>query len=323
MKALVATGYGPPEQLSIAELPVPQPGPGQVLVKVAASSLNPTDAIVVRGGFRELVELEFPYVPGNDFAGRVVELGAGVTRFAVGDEIFGLSMPRQLNFVADDNRPSLSTGGLAEYAVVEADTPLLALRPASVPAEQAAALGVVGSTALGLMKLGEIKPGHRVLVIGATGGVGTAVIPLLAAARAQIVATSSTEAGAQILRELGAGEVIGHAPEGYPSDVDVVFNLALYPADLPSAARVLKPGGRFVSIIFPEPTPELLGREDVSLRYYLDPDGRFGTMDDVARAAEKGELSARIAHRFTLDEAVTAVVTYVREKNVGKIVVTM
>lgn len=321
MKALVATAYGEPEQLSIADLEVPRPGPGQIQVRIAASTINPTDVRVVAGAYREAVELEFPYVPGNEFAGTVTEVGAGVADYRVGDEIFGTAMPRQLRFVTG-RRPSLSTGALAEYAVFEADTPHLAHRPAGVPVEQAAALPIAGATALGIMALAAIRPGETALVIGATGGVGTALLPLLAAAGATVVATGAATDHA-VLRELGADEVIGYDAAGYPSGADAVFDLVLPHDRLPAAAAALRPGGRLVTIIYPEPAKELLGRDDVDLRYFLATDGEFGGMRAVAEAAERGELSVRIARRHRFEDAVGAAVAYTREHNLGKVVVTM
>ncbi|MCP2164597.1 NADP-dependent oxidoreductase [Goodfellowiella coeruleoviolacea] len=321
MKALVATAYGEPEQLSIADLDLPRPGPGQIQVKIAASAINPTDIRVVAGDYREAVELEFPYVPGNEFAGTVTEVGAGVTAYRVGDEVFGQALPRQLRLLPA-RRPSASTGALAEYAVFEADTPLLAHRPATVPVEQAAALPIAGMTALGVMTLAAIRPGETALVIGASGGVGTALLPLLAAAGARIVATGAATDHA-VLRELGADEVIGYDAANYPSGVDAVFDLALPHDRLSAAAAALRPGGRLVTIIYPEPPKELLGRDDVDLHYFLDADGELGGMREVAEAAERGALSVRIARRFRFEDAVRATVAYAREHNLGKVVVTM
>ena len=129
MRAVVATGYGPPERYEVADLPVPRPGPGQIQVRIAAASINPADVRLPSGDFRDAVTLDFPHVPGNDFAGTVSEVGPGVTAFRVGDEIFGQAIPRALRAMAGQTRPSLSTGSLAEYAVFEADTPFLAHRP--------------------------------------------------------------------------------------------------------------------------------------------------------------------------------------------------
>ena len=323
MRALVATAYGEPHQLSIAEVPVPSPGPGQILVRIAAATINPTDVRAVAGDFGELVQLEFPYVLGNDFAGTVTEVGAGVTEYGVGDEVFGQAMPRQLGFVASPTRPSLSTGALAEFAVFEADTPLLAHRPPEVSAEQAAALAIVGVAARAVVKTADIQPGETVLVIGATGGVGTAVLPLLVAAQARVIATAGNPADGEALRRIGADEIVGFAESEYPEDVDVVLNLVLFSDRLPAAAEPLRPGGRLVTIIYPPPTVEELGRDDVDLHFVMDMEGKHGGMRDVAEAAASGLLVATIGDRYPLEDAVEAAVAYARRDTLGKVVVTM
>src|SRR4051794_27920698 len=128
MKAVVATDYGPPQTYPVADVPVPRPGRGQIQVRIAAASINPADIRLPSGEFRDPVPLTSPHVPGNAFAGRVSETGAGATTYQVGDEIFGQAVPRALRAMAGATRPSLSTGSLAEYAVFEADPPFLAHR---------------------------------------------------------------------------------------------------------------------------------------------------------------------------------------------------
>lgn len=323
MKALVATTYGGPHQLSVADVPIPRPGPGQIQVKIAAATINPTDVRAVAGDFGDYVELEFPYTLGNDFAGTVTEVGHGVADYRVGDEVFGQAMPRQLGFVAAPSRPSLSTGALAEYAVFEADTPLLAHRPPEVSVEQAASLAIVGIAARAAVKTAAIQPGETVLVIGATGGVGTTIIPLLAAAKARVIATAGSVEDGEMLRGLGANEIVGFDEAEYPADVDVVFNLVLFKDRLPAAVNTLRPGGRLVTIIFPAPTPEELDRDDVELHFVMDMEGKHGGMRDVAESAASGLLVATIGDSYRLDDAVQAVVAYSRRDTLGKVVVTM
>jgi NADPH:quinone reductase len=323
VKAVVATAYGEPEKLSIADLPVPRPGPGQILVKIAAASINPTDLRVVTGGFGDLFELDFPYTLGNDFAGTVVEAGEGVAEYAPGDEVFGQAMPRSLRAVTDPARPSLSTGAMAEYAVFETDTPMLAHRPANVPAEQAAALGIAGLTVLALLEVARVQPGETALVIGATGGVGTTLVPLLAAAGVKVVGTARNEVNAAVLRELGAEQVIGFDQAEYPAGVDVVFNLFLASDSLAAAGAAVRPGGRLISIVYPPPTTRDVGREDVDLHFVMDVAGKLGGMRAVAGSAAKGDLVALIGGRYPLGEGVQAVVDYARASPMGKIVITM
>ncbi|GAA1640426.1 NADP-dependent oxidoreductase [Actinoplanes couchii] len=317
MKALVATGYGQPADLVVADLPIPRPGPGQIQVRIAAATINPTDIRATAGGFRAMVELEFPYVLGTDFAGTVTETGPGVTAYRVGDEVFGQALPRALSIAAAPTRPSLSTGALAEYAVFEADTPMLAHRPPELPADQAAALAIPGATALAIMHVAAIGPGDRVLVIGATGGVGTVVLPLLAKAGATVIATASGAERGRFLGELGAHEITGYTD--YPTDVDVVLNLTLFADALAPAVAALRPGGRFVSIIFPPLSPEQIGRDDIEVHFVMDLSGTHSDM----RAVAAGDLTAVIAARHSLNDAVQAAINYSTGHPLGKVVVTM
>jgi NADPH:quinone reductase-like Zn-dependent oxidoreductase len=316
------TGYGPPERYTVADVPVPRPGPGQIQVRIAAASINPADVRLPSGEFHDTAPLAFPHVPGNDFAGTVSGLGAGVTAYQVGDEIFGQAVPRALRAMAGSARPSLSTGSLAEYAVFEADTPFLAHRPAGLGVAEAAALPTVGLTARALMLTAKPQPGETVLVVGATGGVGTAVVPLLAAAKARVIATA-TDADAGVLRALGADDVIGYAETEYPAGVDVGFNLTLPGDRLAGVARAIRTGGRLLTITYPVPRQEWIGRGDVSLHFVLDMDGAFGGMREVGELAISGELPATIGRRYTLDEGAQACVDFARRHTTGKLVVTM
>jgi NADPH:quinone reductase-like Zn-dependent oxidoreductase len=311
MKAVVATHYGPPEDYTVADVPVPRPGPGQIQVRVTAASINPADVVVPSGAYRDVTPLKFPYVPGNDFAGTVSEVGAGVTAYRPGDEVFGFALTRALRAMAGA-RPSLGTGSLAEYAVFEADTPFIAHRPEGLDVADAAALPTVGLAARALMATADVQPGETVLVIGATGGVGTTVVPLLAAAKARVIATATT-ADADLLRGLGADEVIEYA--AYPPDVDVAFNLTLPSDQLTAVATALRPGGRLLTITYPVPEPSWLGRDDVDLHFVLDMEGRFGGMREI------GELRPTIGRRYTLDEGPRACADFTRRHTTGKLVI--
>ncbi|MEV4511010.1 NADP-dependent oxidoreductase [Dactylosporangium sp. NPDC049525] len=317
MKAVVVNDYGPPEEYTVADLPAPRPGPGQLQVRIAAASINPGDIVIPGGTFRDVTPLSFPHVPGNDFAGTVSAVGPGVTGYAVGDEVFGYAAPRALRAMLGP-RPSMSTGSLAEYAVVEADTPFVTHRPAGVPVEQAAALATAGLTVRALLATAGVQPGERVLVVGATGGVGTTLLPLLAAARATAIATATPQ-DADVVRGLGAAEVIGYGD--YPADVDAAFNLTLPSDRLTDVAKAVRPGGRLLTITYPVPQQDWIGRADVDLRFVLDMEGRFGGMREVAELAAGGLLRATIGRRYTLDEGAQACRDFERRHTTGKLVV--
>jgi NADPH:quinone reductase-like Zn-dependent oxidoreductase len=171
------------------------------------------------------------------------------------------------------------------------------------------------------MATADPQPGETVLVVGATGGVGTAVIPLLAAAKARVVATA-TAADAGLLRNLGAQETIGYAESEYPHGVDVALNLTLPSDRLTGVARAVRPGGRLFTITYPVPEQDRIG-DDVSLRFVLDMDGTYGGMREVADLAVRGELPATIGRRYPLDRGVQACIDFARRHTTGKLVVTI
>ncbi|UWE07555.1 NADP-dependent oxidoreductase [Actinacidiphila bryophytorum] len=330
MRALVAADYGPPETYVVTEVPVPRPGPGQLQVKVAAAALNAADIVLPGGDYRAMVEVDFPHVPGNDFAGTVTEVGPDVSGYAPGDEVFGFALPRVLRPMAGAVRPSLGTGSLAEYVVVEADTPFVAHRPPALPVDQAAALPIVGTTARALIAAGAFRADETVLVVGATGGVGTTVLPLLAAAGTRVIATA-TASDATLVRQLGASEVIDYRTQDvpaqtlrqHPAGIDAVLNLYLPGTQLPALAPTLRPGGRLLTITPPPPTPETLGRPDVTATLVLDMEAHYGGMPEVAADASAGPLKATITRRYALTDAAQACVAFTREHTTGKILVTM
>ncbi|MDT7789558.1 MAG: hypothetical protein QOF58_7977 [Pseudonocardiales bacterium] len=315
MKAVIATDYGPPENYVIGDVPEPSPGPGQILVRIAAASINPADIVLPGGDYG--THLEFPHVPGNDFAGTVTEIGEGVTAFGTGDEIFGLAVPRALKAMAGP-KPSLSTGSLAEYAVFEADTPLLTLRPPNLSVEKAAALATAGLTARALIATAQPKRGETALVVGATGGVGTALVPLLAAAGVKVIATA-TASDAGLLHDLGAAETISYT-DAYPENVDAAFNAAVPSDQLTRIEHAVRTGGRLLTITYPLPEG---GRDDIETKFVLDLAGALGGMREVAEAAASGELPATIGRHYTLDEGPQACVDFARKHTTGKLVVTV
>jgi NADPH:quinone reductase-like Zn-dependent oxidoreductase len=312
VKALIAHSYG--TGFEVGELPVPAPGPGQIQARIHAASLNAVDVRLPRGDFREHVQVDFPHVPGNDFAGTVTAVGDGVTAYGIGAEIFGHAIPRALRHMAGSKNPSITTGTLAEYAVFEADTPFLAHRPSSLDVVSAAALPTVGLTANALMATaGPSLEGERVLVIGATGGVGVTVLPLLVRAGASVVATA-TEADRDLIASLGATPI---AYGDYPPGVDTVLNLVLPTDGLAAAAARIRPGGRLYTITFPPPRPSFIDRPDVRFELVLDVDGTLGGMAEVAG------LTTTIGARYTLDDGPRALADFAGRHTTGKIVVTI
>ena len=321
MKALVALKYGAPEELMMIEHPIPEAGPGQIQLRIKAVTINPTDLRVITGGYKDLAPVNFPYVIGNDFAGTVTGVGDGVTQYEVGDEVFGQALPRDLRAATSPTKPSVSTGAMAEYAVFEADTPLIAHRPDTVLPETAAALAIAGMTARAVMKIARMKADETALVIGATGGAGTSLVSLLARQGIRVIATVGSPEKADLMRRLGAEGTVGHDPAGYPSDVDAVFNMALFEDRIGFAAKSLRTGGKLVSIMYPPASASDLGREDIEYHFMLDMDGVHGGMKDVADEAANEALDVEISKVFPFEQAREAVLAYAHAKLPRKIVV--
>src|SRR5438552_9298173 len=170
MKAVRFDKYGGIEVLRVADVPVPEPAQGEVLVKVKAASINPGEAKIRQGMFHAIWPASFPSGEGSDFAGIVTEVGPGVQGFAVGHEVLGFT----------DRRASH-----AEYVIAEAQN--LTAKPANVPWEVAGSLAIAGSTAYASVRAVSLKPGDTVAVSGATGGVGSITVQLARRAGAEVI----------------------------------------------------------------------------------------------------------------------------------------
>jgi NADPH2:quinone reductase len=201
MKAIRVHKFGGPDVLQLDEVPDPQPGPGQVLVRIRAAGVNPVDTYIRSGAYTMTPPL--PYVPGTDAAGVVEAVGEGATRFRKGDRVY----------VVRTAGPPL-TGGYAELAVCQ--EPMVQPLPASVSFSQGAAVAVPYGTAYrGLHHKAHARPGESVLVHGASGGVGIAAVQLALAHGMTVIGTAGSERGRKLVQEQGAHHVLDHTAPGY------------------------------------------------------------------------------------------------------------
>ncbi|PZG20345.1 NADPH:quinone reductase [Nonomuraea aridisoli] len=230
MRAARIHGFGGPSVIRLDEVPTPRPGPGEVLVEVAATSFNPSEVGLRSGLLPEVFRAVLPHTLGWDVSGTVAETGAGVTALAPGDRVHGL--------VAQ---------AAAEYVVAPAD--LLARAPETIPLADAAAIPVAALTAWqAVHEHARLGPGQRVLVNGAGGGVGLFAVQFARLAGAYVVATASPRSAAAVSR-LGADEVVDYTTTPLPDGMDVVLNLA---GVTPEAAGALAGlGRRIVTIAAP------------------------------------------------------------------------
>jgi NADPH:quinone reductase-like Zn-dependent oxidoreductase len=322
MRAIVQEGYGSPDTLKLREIETPAAGDDGVLVEVHAASLNALDWHLVRGVpiFLRLLEaIGAPKhrVRGIDLAGRVTAVGKKVTRFKPGDEVLG---------AAD--------GSFAEFAVTTEKR--LAPKPAGITFEQAATLNIAGLTALqGLRDRARVRPGQRVLVNGAGGGVGTFAVQIAKWLGAQV--TAVTHAGsADLARSLGADEIIDHDAEDFtsrPERWDVIFDIG---GNRPfgRCRRLLEPHGILVAVGGPAgrwlaPATRLLGavmlwpfarrRRVVPFVAKDDPEG----LALLAGLVERGTVTPVIDRRFALSETAEAVRCLAEGRRRGKVVISL
>ncbi len=238
MKAVVYTDYGSPDVLEIRDVKKPVPNNDQVLVKVRAASINPLDWHFIEGTpyiMRAMgIGLRRPKIPrlGVDMAGQVEAVGKNVTQFNPGDEVFGGK-----------------TGAFAEYVCVFADR-AVALKPANLTFEQAASVPIAAITALqGLRDKGKIQPGQKVLINGASGGVGTFAVQIAKSFGADVTGVCSTR-NVDMVRSLGADQVIDYTKEDFTKGAQrydlILDNVANH--SLLECRRALKPKGTYVLI---------------------------------------------------------------------------
>ena len=236
MKAIVQQKYGAPQDvLHLAEVATPAVGAEDVLVHVRASSANPWDWHFIRGepvllrpvGLGGVRTPKFP-VPGGDLAGTVERTGSAVTAFQPGDEVYGFGH-----------------GAFAEYIAVPQDS--LAPKPGNLSFEQAAAVPLAAVTALQCLRAGGIRPGQHVLIVGASGGVGTFAVQIAKHLGAQVTGVCST-GHVDLVRRLGAGHVIDYTAQDFTTGA-TRYDLALQLGGTYSPAvvrKVLNPHGTLI-----------------------------------------------------------------------------
>ena len=298
MKALRISDYGAP--LHIDEVPVPTPAPGQVLVENDYTSMNGVDPGRGQGFLRQVFQLQFPWTPGGDVAGRVAAIGEGVTNFKVDDEVFSYTR---------------EAGAYAEFVLVTAAS--LAHRPSAISAEVGAAIALVGQTATQMLELSKAKAGQTLLILGASGGVGTLAIQLAKNAGVKVIATARGNK-VSTLGTLGAERVIDLSQQRLQDipQVDAVVNLIGGDTVVPSYALVKK-GGVAVTANRPPIAEEAerLGIEAKFVETNVTTDG----LDAFADLVRAGKIKPQIAAVKTLWSPETLWDEHETEK-IGKIV---
>jgi NADPH:quinone reductase-like Zn-dependent oxidoreductase len=288
MKAIRVHEYGGPEVLRYEEAPRPEPGPGEVLVRIRAAGVNPVDWKVREGHRREALAYRMPFVPGWDVSGVVEATGPNVTLLAKGDEVYGY--------------PSVvRNGAYAEYAVVpEAE---LALKPRSIDHVLAASVPIAALTAWqGLFDAGGLRTDQKVLIHGGAGGVGSFAVQLARWKGAFIVATASGR-NQEFLRNLGADLTIDYEKTRFDRlvcDADVVFD-TIGGETLQRSWKVLKKGGVLVSTV-EEPSAEKAAAHGVRA-VLVSTQADTTQLAEIAKLVDAGMVRPIVEAVFPLNEA--------------------
>jgi NADPH:quinone reductase-like Zn-dependent oxidoreductase len=309
VRAIRQQTLGGPEVLELADVPRPEPGPTEVLVRTAAAGVNPVDWKV---RLRGVMLGDPPFTVGWDVAGVVEEAGWGSTRFAPGDRVFG--MPR---FPAQ-------AAAYAEY--VTSPSRQLARIPDRLSDVEAAGLPLAGLTAWqALVETGDVGSGSRVLVIAAAGGVGHLAVQIAKARGAHVIGTAR-EAKHAFLAELGADEAIDYTTEdvaGRAGEVDLVLDLVGGEAGL-AALPAVREGGLFIAVPSPRDIAALHERAGDRVRVtgiLVEPD-RSG-LEALAGLVESGALRVHVERTFPLEEAARAHELGETGRTTGKLVLTL
>jgi NADPH:quinone reductase-like Zn-dependent oxidoreductase len=307
MKAVRFDEYGPVEVLDVRDVPVPEPGRGEVLVRVRAAGINPGEAKIREGALHELWPAKFPSGQGSDFAGVVDRLGPDVTTAAPGDDVIGWV----------DTRSSQ-----AEYVVAEAAN--LARKPAGLPWEVAGAIPVAGFTASAMVRAVDLKPGDTVVVAGAAGGVGSIAVQLAKRKGATVIGLAGPSNHDWLRRH-------GVLPVAYGDRAaERIRDTANADADGRIDAFLDTYGGDYVELalndlkVSPDRVDTIV-RFDAGAKYGVKVDGNAAgastaTLSELAALAAAKELEIPLAHTFPLREVRAAYAQLARGHVRGKIV---
>lgn len=328
MEAQVIAEFGDPDVFYTASVEEPDLTPGYVLVKVSATSVNPID-LKIRSGAVPKVAPELPAILHDDVAGTVVEVGEGVSKFELGDEVFGLACGFEGK-----------SGALGEYVLT--DPRLLAEKPPRLSMEQAAALPIVGITAWrSLVERAEIDGDESILVHGGTGGVGHIGVQLAHHFGATVSTTASTSEKMEIARSLGAENTINYERESVENYVqeytdgdgfDVVFD-TVGGENIERSFQAVKPGGTVVTIAARSKNDlTLMHQKDLTLHavFILLPsltgenrESIGEILDSISSMADSGEIRPLLdKRRFEFNEVSAAHRLAESGGHVGKVVIT-
>jgi len=316
MKAVAFSEYGSAEVLQLVEQPIPSPKNEEILIKVNASSLNPLDIKLRKGDMKLFYPSKFPKILGFDVSGEIVEVGKNVTDYKIGDDVFGL-----LDIKAD--------GANAEYVITKKHN--IIHKPTNLTHIEAASFPVTGLTAIkSLITYGKIKEGSNVLVVGASGGVGSIAVQIAKAYGANVTGICS-QRNVDFVSDLGADKIISYDKDGFQADqlFDVIFDATgLY--RFSTLSKYLTKSGVFVSTLprlhnmlsgLSLSVLSLFGNKRKVHAVIVKPD--VEGLKILKDLIEAGSIKPTVHKTFTLDELKVAHNYLENEKSRGKIAITI
>lgn len=309
MNAVVIRSYGGIEVIEHADLEVPRASPGHVVVRVEAAAVNPIDWKIRKGEMKMMIRLPFPITLGGEYAGVVTEVGPEVTRFRVGDAVWGM-------------HPS-EVGAFAEF--IRAPESALGLRPSTLDAREAASLTVGAVTALqSLRDKGELKAGQRLLVNGASGSVGLCAVQIGVALGAHVTAVCS-ESKFDLVRQAGAADCIDYKRQDFATlgqKWNVIFDAAAT-RHFGDCHDALEAHGHYVTTISSggDMLSPLLNplRSQKSHFIFMKPNA--ADIDRVRELVEKGQLKPNVGPVFPLSKVAEAQALAEAGKATGKVII--
>ena len=296
MRTIAVKTFGGP--IALIDLPTPEIVAGEVLIRVRAAGVNPFDWKVAHGALEDQMKHRFPLILGFDAAGVIERVGADVTELAEGDEVYGYLF-----------KPVIGDGTYAEY--VGASATIVAKKPVTVGFAEAAALPTPGLTAMDLVDAVDTREGETILIVGATGGVGSYATQLAARGGAHVIATAR-QTNEELVRRLGAAETIDHTTEdlvdavrmAQPGGIDAVIDVVSDREALGRISTLVNEGGRLASSVYAADVEGLARRGIVATNVSMQPDAR--RLGELSRMVDAGELSVTLDRTFPLEKAAEA-----------------
>lgn len=306
MKAIRIHSLGNPDVLQLEDTPRPEPGDNEILIHVKAASVNPVDYKIRSGEFKK-GEIKLPTTLGRDVAGVVESVGRNITSVRPGEEVYAFL--------------GANSGGYAEYAIAEQNE--VSRKPDKLDFVEAAAVPLAAETAWqALFDHGELKPGERVLIHGAGGGVGHFAVQFAKAKGATVIATVSKE-DVNFVSELGADRVIDHKAEDFEKtvrDIDLVVDLIGGETQKKSWA-VLKDGGRMVSVLEQPSKEEAARKHAKALAFMAKPNAE--QLEEIGELISDNKVTVAVSKVMPLEEAKEAHELLEHEHSQGKLVLTV